>query len=84
MEAYRVGCQADPGRDSQRGSSGPPLYRSSHTVDTVTAVGVNETTSRERETSVFLRDGDRIFAVYEGRSIPGMHLLTDRLAAYCF
>ena len=83
MEAYRVGCQADPGRDSQRGSR-PPLYRSRRTVDTVIAVGVNETASRERETSVFLLDGDRIFAAYEGRSIPGMHILTDRLAAYCF
>jgi hypothetical protein len=48
------------------------LYRSSHTVATVTAVGVNETAARERETIVFPLDGDRIFAVYKGRSIPGM------------
>jgi hypothetical protein len=35
-------------------------------------------------TFTLLSNSDRIFAVYEGRSIPGMHILTDRLAAYCF
>jgi hypothetical protein len=35
-------------------------------------------------TFTLLSNSDRIFAVYDGRSIPGIHILADRLAAYCF
>lgn len=37
----------------------------SHTVDTVTAVDGQRTTTRERETIVFVRTGDRLLAVHE-------------------
>lgn len=37
----------------------------SHTVDTVTAVGGQESTTRERESIVFTLDGDRVVAVHE-------------------
>jgi ketosteroid isomerase-like protein len=37
----------------------------SHTVDTVTAVGTDQTASRERETIVFALEGDRVLAVHE-------------------
>ena len=37
----------------------------SHTVDTVTAVGAERTSSRERESIVYVRDGDRVIAVHE-------------------
>jgi ketosteroid isomerase-like protein len=44
----------------------------SHTVDTVTAVGAEETASRERETIVFALEDDRILAVHEHLStVPG-------------
>lgn len=37
----------------------------SHTVDTVTSVGGEQTSTRERETIVFVLDGDRLVAVHE-------------------
>jgi ketosteroid isomerase-like protein len=37
----------------------------SHTVDTVTSVDGEHTSSRERETIVFVLDGDRVVAVHE-------------------
>jgi ketosteroid isomerase-like protein len=37
----------------------------SHTVDTVTAVGEERTSSRERESIVYVREGDRVIAVHE-------------------
>jgi hypothetical protein len=36
-----------------------------HTVDTVTSVGEDHTTIHERETIVFVLDGDRVVAVHE-------------------
>jgi ketosteroid isomerase-like protein len=36
-----------------------------HTIDTVTSVGEEHTATRERETIVFVVDGDRIIAVHE-------------------
>ena len=36
-----------------------------HTVDTVTSEGGTETATRERESIVFVRDGDRVLAVHE-------------------
>jgi ketosteroid isomerase-like protein len=36
-----------------------------HTCDAVTSVDGQETTLRERETIVFVRDGDRLLAVHE-------------------
>jgi hypothetical protein len=36
-----------------------------HTVDTVTSVGEDHTTIHERETMVFVLDGDRVVAVHE-------------------
>ncbi|CAN5403113.1 hypothetical protein BH09ACT8_BH09ACT8_46510 [soil metagenome] len=36
-----------------------------HTVDTVSSVGEDHTTIRERETIVFVLDGDRVVAVHE-------------------
>jgi hypothetical protein len=69
-------------RDVDPSSSSDPT-ECAH-VAQLSDLGFNETATRERETIVFLLDGDRIFAVYEGRSIPGMHILTNCLAAYCF
>lgn len=37
----------------------------SHTVDTVTSVDGEQTSTRERETIVFVLDGDRLVAVHE-------------------
>jgi ketosteroid isomerase-like protein len=37
----------------------------SHTVDTVTSIGGERTATRERETIVFVRTGDRLVAVHE-------------------
>ena len=36
-----------------------------HTIDTVTSVGEEHTATRERETIVFVVDGDRLIAVHE-------------------
>jgi hypothetical protein len=37
----------------------------SHTVDTVTSVGGKQSTTRERESIVFVLDGARLLAVHE-------------------
>jgi SnoaL-like domain len=59
-----VSCQSSDRLVQMLGARGDVAIFS-HTVDTVTAVGADQTASRERETIVFALEGDRVLAVHE-------------------